>query len=132
MAIHILNYADIDDCLPGPCLNNGTCEDGINSYRCHCSQGFTGPTCKLGKMNFRCLSSDLSMFEIIFNLANAPLVLYCKVLCTRYILIQNWGAERKNLISIIEFRDHLPAFVTVTEHPSYRCEWVFQWTMCVQ
>ena len=33
---------NIDDCESSPCLNNGTCADGINEYKCNCSPGFYG------------------------------------------------------------------------------------------
>ena len=35
----------LDDCESGPCMNNGTCVDGIHSFSCECSQGFTGKVC---------------------------------------------------------------------------------------
>ncbi|CAH3161494.1 unnamed protein product, partial [Porites lobata] len=31
-----------DDCYPNPCLNNGTCTDGVNDYNCTCLPGFVG------------------------------------------------------------------------------------------
>ncbi|XP_078349351.1 mucin-like protein [Oculina patagonica] len=36
---------NIDECNSTPCLNNGTCIDGINSYSCNCSVGFYGDIC---------------------------------------------------------------------------------------
>ena len=33
---------NIDDCASDPCLNDGECIDGINSYECRCATGFTG------------------------------------------------------------------------------------------
>ncbi|XP_038054084.1 uncharacterized protein LOC119726452 isoform X33 [Patiria miniata] len=36
---------DIDDCDPNPCLNGGTCSDGINSYTCTCAPGYTDSNC---------------------------------------------------------------------------------------
>lgn len=33
---------NIDECASGPCLNQGSCIDGVNSYTCHCSPQFTG------------------------------------------------------------------------------------------
>ncbi|VDH98630.1 Hypothetical predicted protein, partial [Mytilus galloprovincialis] len=38
----------IDDCEVTPCLNGGTCIDGINSYSCRCSADFTGVRCEKG------------------------------------------------------------------------------------
>jgi hypothetical protein len=36
---------NIDDCSPQPCLNGGTCTDGVNSYTCVCTGGYTGMRC---------------------------------------------------------------------------------------
>ncbi|GAB1604635.1 protein jagged-1b-like [Argonauta hians] len=38
-------HENINDCLPNPCQNNGTCKDGVQSYRCVCEPGWDGPTC---------------------------------------------------------------------------------------
>lgn len=32
---------DVDDCRSNPCFS-GTCVDGLNSFTCHCPEGFTG------------------------------------------------------------------------------------------
>ena len=37
---------NIDDCNPNPCLNGGTCTDGVNRYTCQCIDGFTGDNCE--------------------------------------------------------------------------------------
>ena len=42
-------FPDIDDCLSHPCKHGGTCRDGINSYICRCSPGYTGNKCQTGK-----------------------------------------------------------------------------------
>ena len=39
---------DINECRSAPCMNNGTCFDGINSYTCACMPGYTGSTCETG------------------------------------------------------------------------------------
>ena len=41
--------SDIDDCYPNPCLNNGTCTDGVNDYNCTCVPGFVGKNCSNSK-----------------------------------------------------------------------------------
>ena len=41
----MLAFPDIDDCKSDPCLNGGTCKDGINSFTCQCAEGFDGSTC---------------------------------------------------------------------------------------
>jgi uncharacterized repeat protein (TIGR01451 family) len=37
---------DVDNCSPNPCLNGGTCTDGINSFTCTCTPDFTGTLCE--------------------------------------------------------------------------------------
>ena len=37
--------SDIDECVSNPCLNGGTCHDGVNSFTCTCTLGYIGPTC---------------------------------------------------------------------------------------
>ena len=41
--------SDIDDCVDQPCLNGGTCVDGVNDYTCMCVDGYTGENCGVGK-----------------------------------------------------------------------------------
>ena len=48
---NVTNFAkfllsDIDECAPKPCLNGGSCIDGINSYKCKCEPGFDGKNCE--------------------------------------------------------------------------------------
>ena len=40
---------DIDDCADQPCLNGGTCIDGVNDYICICADGYTRENCSIGK-----------------------------------------------------------------------------------
>ena len=41
--------SDIDDCISVTCNNGGTCEDGMSSFTCVCSYGYTGKFCDTGK-----------------------------------------------------------------------------------
>ena len=38
---------DWDECWNEPCLNGGTCSDGIAHFNCSCQEGFTGDTCQV-------------------------------------------------------------------------------------
>ncbi|XP_041453227.1 uncharacterized protein LOC121406275 [Lytechinus variegatus] len=50
----------IDDCDPFPCLNGGTCDDGINSYTCNCAPSYTGMNCSTECENYvTCPKSDI-------------------------------------------------------------------------
>nr|XP_023690948.1 uncharacterized protein LOC111855790 [Paramormyrops kingsleyae] len=40
-------YVDGDSCRSVPCINNGTCKDGIGSYTCYCAAGFQGTNCEI-------------------------------------------------------------------------------------
>ncbi len=44
---------DIDECSPNPCLNDGTCVDGINEFTCQCANGWEGKQCDIGKPFFK-------------------------------------------------------------------------------
>ena len=39
---------EVDECLPEPCLNDGSCTDNIGSFRCSYAAGYVGETCGVG------------------------------------------------------------------------------------
>ena len=43
---------DIDDCVPNPCENGGTCMDGIDDFTCNCPVGWVGKNCSEGWYKF--------------------------------------------------------------------------------
>ena len=45
-----ITLLDIDDCESNPCKNGGCCIDGVDSYTCICSPGYTGHDCETGQM----------------------------------------------------------------------------------
>ena len=51
-ALFLSNFpADLNDCVNHNCSNGASCIDGINSYSCNCSAGFTGLNCQRGREN---------------------------------------------------------------------------------
>ena len=46
---NVTNVVDINDCVPNPCANGGTCTDGVDSYTCDCAAGYTGPNCDVSE-----------------------------------------------------------------------------------
>lgn len=65
-----LVVTDINDCLPNPCQNGGTCVDGINTFSCICLQGFSGGTCATSK-SF-CLFYSVFFFSKSFMFKLSP------------------------------------------------------------
>jgi len=41
-----------DDCSTNPCVNGGTCRDGVNSFTCDCPPGLSGSTCQTVSTGF--------------------------------------------------------------------------------
>ncbi|XP_066275645.1 fibropellin-3-like isoform X2 [Branchiostoma lanceolatum] len=39
--------ADFDECGSAPCQNGATCQDGLNSFTCHCAPGYAGTLCEI-------------------------------------------------------------------------------------
>jgi len=40
----------VDECASDPCMNDGSCDDEIDSYRCNCVDGYTGHMCNIGRV----------------------------------------------------------------------------------
>ena len=52
------NLIDIDDCKSSPCMNNGVCVDGVNTFSCDCAHGFIGDTCNTSNLDWHKKSSS--------------------------------------------------------------------------
>ena len=61
------NFLDIDDCLIHTCANGGLCVDGINTYTCNCSAGYTGERCLTGRYLCLANATGCSFREICFK-----------------------------------------------------------------
>ena len=48
-AVSLHFSSDINYCLNHTCQNGAHCLDGIDSYSCNCTAGFTGAYCETGK-----------------------------------------------------------------------------------
>ena len=75
---------DIDNCVPEPCLNNGTCvnELGMN-FSCQCGSEYTGPFCEIDltpcspnpcSINEICTDLGSGIFECVNITTSTPLV----------------------------------------------------------
>ena len=38
----------MNECCSQPCVNDGTCIDGVNEFICQCCDGYTGTCCETG------------------------------------------------------------------------------------
>ena len=47
LLLSLLLYTATDECDPNPCLNGGTCIDGVGSFTCDCEDGYSGDTCEI-------------------------------------------------------------------------------------
>ena len=47
MNVQNIHLIDINDCASTPCMNEGICVDGINSFTCNCPHGFIGKDCSI-------------------------------------------------------------------------------------
>ena len=56
-------FEEFDECSSSPCLNGGTCTDGINNYTCSCPSPFFGRRCQ-GMQDIYC-----SIYCSIFTVA---------------------------------------------------------------
>ena len=45
-------YLVIDNCISQPCLNGGTCSNGVNTYTCNCIAGYTSHNCLAGSAEY--------------------------------------------------------------------------------
>ena len=54
-----LVFADIDECAGAPCLNGGTCTDGVNGFTCACVTGYIGDECETSEWLARCVCAPL-------------------------------------------------------------------------
>ena len=43
-----VGVADINECLPNPCRNGGSCTDLISGFSCTCVAGYIGADCSDG------------------------------------------------------------------------------------
>ena len=56
-------YLEFDECSSSPCLNGGTCTDGINNYTCTCNPSHYGKQCQLqGIENMNVVNSIKTSF----------------------------------------------------------------------
>ena len=66
--------AEFDECSSSPCLNGGSCTDGISDYTCTCPSPYFGKQCQGNKsiVNFEVKPSDC-LFSVFSALSLIPL-----------------------------------------------------------
>ena len=59
-------FTDINECESLPCLNNGNCIDGVNTYECECLENeFEGETCEIEISIFGSSGPEGNMNKIV-------------------------------------------------------------------
>ena len=66
----VIFLLDIDECLSKPCLNGGTCHDGVASYSCKCPRGFAGTNCETSKYIIPFFLLNLFDMKTFYSMAN--------------------------------------------------------------
>jgi hypothetical protein len=59
-----------DDCMSSLCQNGATCNDGVNSYTCTCSPGYTGTYCDTGICVITYMWNNRMSFSISWPILN--------------------------------------------------------------
>ena len=62
-----IDILDNDDCQPNPCMNDGICVDGTNSFTCYCAHGFVGDNCSISKLKYAIQFIYSFLMIIIFH-----------------------------------------------------------------
>lgn len=68
----LLTFVEVvNSCASNPCLNGGTCVNGLDRYDCTCTSSFNGINCENGKRNIK-----LRLWLIIENVCQVSAVIY--------------------------------------------------------
>ena len=64
-------FTEIDECASNPCINDGTCVDGLATFTCLCPTHYAGVACEIGTLQqklYKHISNFLSCFFALFQL----------------------------------------------------------------
>ncbi len=56
-------FVEVDNCATKPCKNQGVCINAVNAFSCNCTEGYSGATCRTGKLSY--LSGFLLVIMVI-------------------------------------------------------------------
>uniref|UniRef100_A0A8C4WPD0 EGF-like domain-containing protein n=1 Tax=Gopherus evgoodei TaxID=1825980 RepID=A0A8C4WPD0_9SAUR len=94
---------DIDECLPSPCHNDGTCHNLVGGFSCNCPDGFTGMACERD-IN-ECLSSPCKNGAVCQNFPGS-FNCVCKTGYTGMIFLSFWNYSTSNEKVEISLKQH--------------------------
>ena len=101
----IFTFSDIDDCMETPCNNNGTCIDGIASYKCECPLGFEGQDCETSKLSLAFISIKYYMYGSIFLLAETFALQTLMTVLIHHAKMEQRAMTESILIHVYAHRD---------------------------
>ena len=82
-----ITFTDVDLCKSNPCLNNGTCTKGDNTYTCSCNGDYTGQKCESKSSRKICLPQCAHEHETDWRIyIKAGCGLMCWLMITTYVI----------------------------------------------
>ena len=88
-------FIETDECKSSPCLNGGTCVDGLYNFTCVCPSVFIGQRCE-GRVTLQNLTIAFSWFRVAQNIVK-------EVFKLNETLIRLFMLKRFDILTLTKF-----------------------------